>query len=71
MSIGLICGVVGKNVLSKIVYGLGGTSGVGKNVGIGCTNSTLGKTLGIDTAQDSMSNLFLGSFSFISCSNSS
>jgi hypothetical protein len=67
VSIVRLCGLVNEDGLSKIVYGLGGTGGVGSDIGTGCTSSTCGKTIGVElvpgTALGSITNLFLGSFS--------
>lgn len=68
-SIGLICELVVEGILSKMVYGLVGTGGIGKDIGIGCTNFILGKVMGVElvlgTTIGSTSNLFPGSSSFI------
>jgi hypothetical protein len=67
VSIDQICGLVDKDGLSKIVYGFGGTDGVGRDIGIGCTSSTCGKAIGVElvpgTALGSINNLFQGLFS--------
>lgn len=53
----------GKGVLSKLVYDLGGTGGVGKDIGVGCTNYTACKFVGVefivDIVGESLCSLFL------------
>lgn len=49
---GLPSGMVDKAVLFKMVYGLGGVGGAGKDTCIGWTSSTLGKAEGIELVLD-------------------
>lgn len=58
-----------------MVCGFGSAGGVGKNIGIGCTDSNLGKAMGVelvlDTAVGSTSGLVLGPSLLILSLNSS
>lgn len=57
----------GKGVLSELVYDLGGTGGVGKDIGTGCTNYTAcifaGVKFIVGIVGDPLCSLFLWSFS--------
>ena len=60
---GLFDKIAGKGVLSKMMHCLGGTGGVGKDIGIACTNSIACKFAGVEfivgIIGDSLCRLFL------------